>query len=538
VASPAVRLFVERAQAIVRDFELGADNAAAVAGICRRLDGMPLAIELAAARIGLLGPIALLQRLEHRLPLLTGGAADLPERQQTLRTTLAWSHNLLDPATQVLFRRLAVFTGGWTLQAAETVCADPDLPASDVLDCLQVLIDSSLVRLQGEDGSRFGMLETVREYAAEQLLLSVALDRIRARHAQFYVALTMPEGATPTTWPWVWVQSPESTHQLLGRIEGELDNLTTALDWLITEGRIAAGLQVAVTVNSYWARLGQYAEARRWLESLLELAARTTSASECRAERAVALTEAGTLASFQGDNQQARTFHRASVALWRELGYGPGLAASLVNLGLAEWVAGEAQQATALLEEALERCRSAKLAHTLVVCLRNLGLVARSQGDYARAAQLFAEAAAQTLPSGWFRGYTQARSLSCLGRVASLQRDFPRAAASLRQAFDVIREARVTGQALADCLDYQAALEGMQGNLGPAVRLFAAADTHWRTSGAHRFQPDEAAYARDVALVRAALDEQAFADLWAQGAALTAPQAIAYALGELELESP
>ncbi|MBV9597159.1 MAG: helix-turn-helix domain-containing protein [Chloroflexi bacterium] len=537
--SAAVQLFVDRAQAVAAEFALSDDNAGAVADICRRLEGIPLAIELAAARVSLLRPEALLARLERRLPLLTGGATDLPQRQQTLRATLAWSHNLLDPVTQVVFRRLAVFTAGWTLQAAETVCADADLPAADVLDCLQELMDSSLVRWLGEGDrrSRIGMLETVREYAGEQLLLAGEFEHIRARHAQFYASVATPAGATPTTWPWVWVESPESTHQVLDRLDGDFDNLNTALDWLIAERHIAAGLQIAVTLNSFWARLGQYAEGRRRLETLLDLADRTTQPSEFRAERAVALTEAGTLASFQGDNEQARTFHRASVALWRELGHGPPLAVSLANQGLAEWVAGDALQATELLQEALERSRAANLAHTVVVCQRNLGLVARSQGDYARAAALFAESAAHPLPSGWFRGYTQARSLSCLGRTASLQHDFPRATASLRHAFEVIREARLTGQALADCLDFQAALEGMQGNVGRAVRLFGAADTHWRTSGAHRFQPDEAAYARDVAVVRAALDERTFADLWLQGAGLPTPRAIGYALRELELES-
>jgi tetratricopeptide (TPR) repeat protein len=323
---------------------------------------------------------------------------------------------------------------------------------------------------------------------------------------------------------------------MLDRLDGELDNLTTALGWLVAERRVAEGLQLAVTLNSLWARIGQYAESRRWLDALLLLADSTVQPSALRAERAVAFTEAGTLASFQGDKGPARTFHGASVALWRELDDGPALATSLGNLGLAEWVAGDAQQATALLQEGLERSRAANLAHTVAICLRNLGLVARSQGEYARAEALFREAAAQNLPNGWFRGYSRARSLSCLGRVAGLQQNFPGAAASLSQAFAVIREAGVTGQALADCLDYQAALEAMLGNHVRAVRLFAAADTHWRTSGAHRFQPDEAAYARDVDLVRAALDERAFTDLWVEGAGLEPQEAIAYALREIEFD--
>jgi hypothetical protein len=166
--------------------------------------------------------------------------------------------------------------------------------------------------------------------------------------------------------------------------------------------------------------------------------------------------------------------------------------------------------------------------------LRNLGMIARSQGQYARAAVLFSEAAAHALPAGWFREYSVARSLSCLGRVACLQHDRARARALLQQAFEVIRQAGVTGQALADCLDWQAALEAIEGDLVRAVRLFGAADAHWRTSGAHRYAPDEAAYARDLDEVRAALEERAFVVAWAQGAALQPEQAVAYALRELD----
>jgi predicted ATPase len=537
--SPAVQLFVARAQATVAGFALTDDNAAAVADICRRLDGMPLAIELAAARVGLLPPEALLRRLESRLPLLTHGAHDLPERQQTLRTTLAWSHGLLEPATRVLFRRLAAFVGGWTLQAAEAVCADAALPAETVVDQLQLLVDSSLVQIQvrrvdeAGDEPRFGMLETVREYAREQLVASGELERIRTCHAEFYSRLAEPPDTAESTWPWIWAQSPERTHQVFELLEADVDNFNAALDWWSTQARLAEGLRLAVAVNSLWTRRGQYAEGRRWLEAMLELADRTAPASAFRAERAVALTEAGTLAGYQGDHEQARRFHRRSAELWRELEHAPNLAIALANLGLAEWLAGETEQATALLEEALDRSRAANLPHTVAICLRDLGLIARSQGQYARAEALFQEAAAQPLPPGWYRGYSLARSLSCLGRVACLQHDLPRASALFQQAFQVIRQARVMGQALADCLDWQAALEAMQGDLARAVRLFGAADHHWRTSGAHRYTPDEDAYARDLAGVRAALDAQAFATGWAEGAAMGPEQAIAYALREI-----
>ena len=182
-----------------------------------------------------------------------------------------------------------------------------------------------------------------------------------------------------------------------------------------------------------------------------------------------------------------------------------------------------------MLEEALVRSREANVPHTVAISLRDLGLIARSQGDYARAETLFSEAAACPLPTGWFRGYSVARSVSCLGRVAYLQGDLSRARALLRQAFEAIQEAGVTGQALADCLDWQAALEARAGDIVRAVRLFGAADNHWRASAAHRYQPEDAAYAQDLARARAGLDPDAFASAWAEGAAMDPAQAIAYA---------
>ena len=296
-ALPAVRLFVERAQAVVSGFHLDANNATDVAAVCRRLDGMPLAIELAAARIGLLPPAALLRRLDLRLPLLTAGAPDLPERQQTLRKTLAWSYNLLEPKTQVLFRRLAVFVGGWTLDAAEDVCADIQLPTADVLDGLQVLLDSSLVRVDDTgDPSRFGMLETMREYAREQLVSSGELEQLRAAHATYYSRLGEPMAAARTIAPSIAGTSTTLTAEAIEQLEAEFANLQAALDWWLTDGRPAEGLRLAVAFHALSSRLGQYALGRRWLETMLELADRTAPASAFRlGERAVALTEAGTL---------------------------------------------------------------------------------------------------------------------------------------------------------------------------------------------------------------------------------------------------
>jgi predicted ATPase len=533
--SPAVQLFVARAQAAANGFTLTNSIASTVANICRQLDGLPLAIELAAARLQFLSPEALLRRLERRLPLLSRGPADLPQRQQTLRATLAWSHDLLDPAARSLFRRLAVFVGGSTLEALEAVCAGADLPAPQLLDSVQLLVDNSLLRRveAPDDEPRFGMLDTIREFANEELVASGEFDAIRARHAEFYSRLAEPPDAAAGS-IWLWAQSPVLNDQLLDSLEAELDNATAALEWWLSTSRATEGLRLAVALNWVWSRRGQYATGRRWLETMLELAERVAPSTAFRAERAVALTEVGTLASRQGDPAQTLAFFRRSLGMWRELGHAPGLAMALATLGQAEWAAGDAAQAIALLEEALSLSRAANVPHTIAISLRNLGLVARSLGDYERAEDLFGQAAALALPAGWYRGYSLARSVSCLGRVAFLRNDMPRAGACFRRAFEVIRESGVTGQALAECLDWQAALETRQGEILRAVRLFGAADHHWRASGAQRYLPDAAAYEDDLALARGESEEREFASAWAEGAAMQPERAIVYALRELD----
>src|SRR5262249_23374470 len=207
------------------------------------------------------------------------------------------------------------------------------------------------------------------------------------------------------------------------QLEAEFDNLQSALDWWLREGHPVEGLRLAIAFHALWSRHGQYALGRRWLEAMLELAERTEPSGPFRAERAVALMEAGTLAGYQGDNVEARAFHRRSVEAFRELDHAAGLGVALANLGLAEWVTGDADRAVVLLHEAMIRLREANIPHSVAICMRNLGLIARSQGDYARAETLFREAAEYPLPAGWFRGYSVARSLSCMGRVVHLQRN-------------------------------------------------------------------------------------------------------------------
>jgi predicted ATPase/transcriptional regulator with XRE-family HTH domain len=297
-AAPAVRLFVDRAQAAAPEFGLDAGNAYTVSAICRRLDGLPLAIELAASRTGLLRPEALLRRLDQRLPLLTGGAADLPERQHTLRQTLAWSHELLGRGEQVLFRRLAVFAGGWPLEAAEAVCADAAPQADEVLERLQVLVDSSLVRQDDAEGERrFSILETVREYAREQLEAAGEAALIEHRHLAWFLGLV--ESVRPL----------EPSAEQIDRLALDLDNLRAALRCGIRTGQVELALRLGVGLYPLWYTRGLYTEGCAWLAELLAL----PGAGVATALRAQALAWAGHLASVQGRLAEAEGLVREGL---------------------------------------------------------------------------------------------------------------------------------------------------------------------------------------------------------------------------------
>jgi predicted ATPase/class 3 adenylate cyclase/DNA-binding CsgD family transcriptional regulator len=379
----AVHLFVDRAQAARSDFALVNENASAVAEICQRLDGLPLAIELAAARVRALPPRAMLQRMERRLPLLTGGARDLPARQRTLRDAIAWSYDLLEPDEQTLFRRLAVFRG-CTLEAAESVCAgDPSRPGATsvalppldlpVLDGIESLVEKSLL-LQEEafDGQPwYSMLETVREFALERLEESGESDAIHRRHA--LAALTLAEssegelyGAEQTAW--------------LQRLEQEHDNLRSALRWCEEQGFAAPALRLAVALWWFWSTRGHVQEGREHLTSLLDRFA--ASASGGRAELyARALYAAGMLASWQGDHAVARARHQEGLAIRRQIGEPMGLFTTLEGLGMAACLQGDYVAARRYMEEALALVRDLDDRLPYANVMNTLGNVSYELGD-------------------------------------------------------------------------------------------------------------------------------------------------------------
>jgi predicted ATPase/class 3 adenylate cyclase len=360
---PAVALFVERAADIQPGFTLTPDNAGAVAAICRRLDGLPLAIELAAARSKILAPPALLARLESRLPLLTGGAGDLAAHQQTLRETITWSYNLLGAAEQQLFRQLAVFAGGFTLAAAEVVCGAPaataaatgvlwthaarNQPVPDVLDRLTALLDQSLLQSDPGEEARFRMLETIREYAWDRLVASGEAAAIHQRHAAYFQALAeAADAGWQGTRQAVWRQ----------RLAAEHDNLRAALAWAQETAQWEPGARLAGALTRFWATHGYLAEGRRWLEWALQAPPTLPVA-----DRARLLDGASEIAYWQADYAAARAWAEETLALRRTLGHPAPIAEALTNLGRILWRLGDRAGAQALLAEsqALRRASGA-----------------------------------------------------------------------------------------------------------------------------------------------------------------------------------
>jgi predicted ATPase len=314
----AVALFIERAIAVKPDFAITHENAASVAEICYRLDGLPLAIELAAARVRVLPPQSMLAELNHRLRFLVGGPRDLPARQKTLRSAIDWSHDLLTSAEEQLFRRLAVFVGGGMLDAITAVCS---MGAEwRVLETVNLRRQSLVKQTEAHGGSRFVMLETIREYAADRLLAADEAERVRDRHRDYF--LTLAEEVKPK------LHGAEQAAWLL-RLDDEYDNLRSALEWSLVEPGSVRGLRFCGALDRFWTTRGHLSEGREWCMRVLEGGA----AEERTWERANVLNTAGYLAYRQNDYRTARAWQEESLAIMRELGDRKGISRSLNNLG-------------------------------------------------------------------------------------------------------------------------------------------------------------------------------------------------------------
>ena len=552
----AVRLFIERAQAVKPAFIVTDENARVVAKICLRLDGLPLAIELAAARIKLLPPQAMLARLEHPLEFLTSGARDLPARQQTLRNAIAWSYDLLDENEQKLFRQVSVFVGGCMVDAVEAAAGDNPARVS-VLDQLGSLLDKSLLReVEGTDGEpRFVMLETLREFGLERLEASGEQEMIRYRHANFFLSLAEQAEA-----------GSESVEQVqwINRMEQEHDNLRAALEWSkAADGTGELCLRLAGTLGLFWEARGYFGEGRERLSAVLS----TVAAQGRTAARAKLLARAAELAYRQSDYAATVAFAEESLAICREVGDKQGIASALIKLGNAAVEAGDYLTASGFLEEALTIWReledkhgtaralislgwtalrpgdthlaNERLEEALALSreledtrsigfeLSGLGEVAMRQGDYARATRLIEESLElrRQLGNKWGVGV----SLGMLGWVAMREGDWNRAIARLGESLEVRREIGDMGGS-AWCLERLAEVALAQGKPEKAVRLLSAASAQRIFIGSVIDPVDQPEYESTRTSLRAELGEERFAATWDEGRALTLEQAIAYAL--------
>ena len=424
---PAIALFVQRAVAAKPGFELNRENATAVIEICARLDGLPLAIELAAARVKVLSPSSMRTRLASRLQLLTGGARDLPQRQQTLRAAIDWSYDLLSPAEQKLFRRLSLFVGGCTLEGVEAVCdtkGDLDL---DLLDGMASMVDKSLLQQveQAKGESRFAMLETIREYAQEKLEASGEDTLTRRAHAAYCLVLAEEE---------VTEQSGAEGEEWLERLSLDHDNFRAALDWLTETGDAEWGLRLGTALFRFWERREYLAEGRDWLGKLLKI----PGAAAPTKGRVRVLFAAGVLAAEQGDYASAGVLTRESLDIARQLQDRQGVAVSLNALAVQARDRGEFAVAHSLFEESLVLWRELGDQRAVARCLSNLANVVKLQGDFARARSLYAECLSIFRELGDRTGV--AWSLNYQGDVARDQGDSAAARTLYEHGLEIFRE--------------------------------------------------------------------------------------------------
>jgi predicted ATPase/DNA-binding CsgD family transcriptional regulator len=531
----ALKLFVQRAQAARPDFQLTAANIETVADICRCIDGLPLAIELAAARVKTLSPQAILARLSNRLQLLVRGARDLPERHQTLRRAIEWSYDLLDPHEQMLFRRLSVFVGGCTLEAAGSVCGAQGDLGMDVLEGVTALMDKSLLREQSGSGAqdegrspRFWMLETIREYALAQLDESGEIDDLRRHHAAYFAVLAEQAAAEILV---------AQQAQWFARLDDDYDNMRAALRWATEnnvssvghEERVEVGLRLVSALWRYWLVRGHISEGLAQLEGVLSagLPGLLGAEPDVMIARANALLGAGHLALIQGNHESARTFLGESLALSRDLKHMPGIASALGNLSLAAREQGDYPLARQLLREALAVIESIGARWGSANALRDLGIIAQYEANYAEARSLFQQSLAicTELEQEWGIAY----ALASLGTTEL--RDGDTAAAVPRLKESLVLGSKVGDKhIIAQCLEGLACAAAEEGKAQGAATLWSAAEALREATGAPLSPPDREYNERAMAATRTRVDPQTWDAAWAEGRAMPLEEVVALAL--------
>jgi predicted ATPase/class 3 adenylate cyclase len=521
----AVALFIERAAAVRPDFRVTNENAPAVAEICVRLDGLPLAIELAAARIRILTPQAMLARLGDRLRLLASGARDLPERQQTLRGAIAWSYDMLGAAERALFACLATFVGGSSLDAAERICGRT-VPG-DVLDALTSLVDQSLVRqMEGVDGQpRFSMLETIREFAMEQLVAGGGLEEVRSLHGELFIALAQ-EAQTR-------VMSSEK-RAWLDRLEQEHDNIRAAITWAIEVERTELALRGTAAMWRFWQMRGHLVEGLERTTAALRL----PDARDHPEARADALNAAAGLAYWLGDQETARAWYEEEIAQRRELGDRRGLAEALysqsftysITGGLARESAPTARdlinQAMGIFEQLGDRSGKARCLWALANVDWGSGFSDEAIASGNEAYRIFREIDDQFMVgwSAYTLGIAPLTKHSIDPDPAYLAEARPWLSESLR----IFAEARdVSGYTLV--LDSMAILADREGNRERAARISGAVAALERITGTGLNTPNRQVLGWEVGHLR---DDPTLAAAWAEGARMTLADVVAYALEE------
>jgi predicted ATPase/class 3 adenylate cyclase len=550
----AIGLFLERARSVRPEFSLTQENAPAVVEICERLDGLPLAIELAAARIKLLPPRVLLERLGNRLKLLTGGARNLPERQRTLRNAIEWSYGLLEEGEKMLFGRLGVFSDGATLEAMEAVCdARGDLPA-DVFDGASSLLDKSLLRQEEGAGGepRFVMLETIHEFANVRLEESGEAGELRRLHAEYFLAVA--EEADPA------LKGPEQ-EMWLERLEPDHNNMRAALSWAMGRGESELGLRLAGALWRFWWMRGYFDEGRRWLEEILakgdgaaarvkaleglswlsdlqgDLDRAETAAEEGLKLSAEAGVEISLVASLQGilgdvvlsrgEHEQAKELFEESVSLYREVGDRRGVAWTLGGLGNYFSDQGDYERAKELYEEGLALSRELGGAQPLGDYLSSLGYMYLLEGNHKRATTLAEEAAALLRKIGRRGGLELV--LDNLGWAALLRGEYEQAEALYEESLVLCKE---LGDRLiaSESMEGLACVAGTTGEVERAAKLFGAAEA-LREAVGYRQSPRESALRKPfLEAARVSIEWRIWEEMWGEGRKMTFVESVSYAL--------
>jgi non-specific serine/threonine protein kinase len=516
----AVRLFAERARAVRPAFAVTETNAATVTALCRQMDGLPLAIELAAARTNILAPQALLSQMSNRLHLLTHGMRDAPARQQTMAATIAWSHDLLPAQKQALFRRLAGFDGGFTLEAAAAVCTDGRDASDSVFDVVAALVEASLLRAEdGPDGEpRFSMLETIREYALGQLHTSGEAEQTRRRHAEFFLGF----GSMLAT-----QLGGAAMAESLTRLATDLPNLRAALAWSMEEGDADAGLRLATALSPFWRFRGHLSEGRRWLDT--GLAAGPIQMTS----RIDGLVAAAELATFQGEYATARALGEAGLELATLHRHSRGAARALFMLALAADFQGNLDRAVALYRQVVERrdALTAPESSRLLACLAGGHQI---QGELDQAEALATEALALAREGG--HGWSVVLALGVLAHVAVDRAEY---AEGLQLGLECFGVAQTLGAKLgmAGALGTLAGVFLRVGQPERATRLLAAGRALGDTIGVVPVANNDY-FEHSLAAARHALDEQAFAAAWAAGWKLSPEEAIADVLADADPFTP